>query len=43
MENAVFQEINKKRLEAEEENYANPRNFTAGTLKQLDPKITAHS
>ena len=41
MDNAVFQAINKKRLEAGEEIFANPRNFTAGTLKQLDPKITA--
>jgi DNA ligase (NAD+) len=41
MENSVFQAINKKRQEAGEETFANPRNFTAGTLKQLDPKITA--
>lgn len=41
MENSVFQAINKKREEAGEEVFANPRNFTAGTLKQLDPKITA--
>jgi DNA ligase (NAD+) len=41
MENSIFQAINKKRQEAGEETFANPRNFTAGTLKQLDPKITA--
>lgn len=41
MENATFQEINRKRAEAGEETFANPRNFTAGTLKQLDPKVTA--
>src|ERR1700733_9463819 len=41
MENSIFQAINKQRQEAGEETFANPRNFTAGTLKQLDPKITA--
>jgi DNA ligase (NAD+) len=41
MTNEQFQKINKKREEAGEELFANPRNFTAGTLKQLDPKITA--
>src|SRR5690606_29061701 len=41
MDNAVFQRINRLRQEAGEETYANPRNFTAGTLKQLDPRIVA--
>ncbi len=41
MDNAEFQRINRAREEAGEETFANPRNFTAGTLKQLDPKITA--
>ena len=41
MPNAVFQEINKIRAAAGEEVYMNPRNLTAGALKQLDPKITA--
>jgi DNA ligase (NAD+) len=41
MNNDVFQKINQERLAAGEETFANPRNFTAGTLKQLDPKITA--
>ncbi len=33
--------INKEREEAGEPLYANPRNTTAGTLKQLDPKAVA--
>lgn len=41
MDNAVFQAINRKQEEAGEEVYKNPRNFTSGTLKQHDPKITA--
>jgi DNA ligase (NAD+) len=41
MDNATFQAINLKQVELGEEVYANPRNFTAGTLKQLDPKVTA--
>lgn len=41
MLNETFQAINKRQIEAGFEPYANPRNFTAGTLKQLDPKITA--
>lgn len=41
MENAEFQRINRERESKGEETFANPRNFTAGTLKQLDPKITA--
>jgi DNA ligase (NAD+) len=41
MPNDVFQRINKQREAAGEELYKNPRNLTTGTLKQLDPKITA--
>lgn len=41
MNNDVFQKINLDRAAAGEETFANPRNFTAGTLKQLDPKIAA--
>lgn len=41
MDNNTFQAINKQRADAGEETFANPRNFTAGTLKQLDPKVTA--
>lgn len=40
MENADFLKINEKQKEMGKETFANPRNFTAGTLKQLDPKIT---
>ncbi len=40
MENADFLKINEKQKELGKETFANPRNFTAGTLKQLDPKIT---
>ncbi len=33
-----FDQLNKQRLEAGEEAYANPRNFASGTLKLLDSK-----
>lgn len=36
-----FTRINRERGEAEQPLFANPRNATAGTLRQLDPKITA--
>ncbi len=36
-----FEEINRLRELEGEETYANPRNFTAGTLKQLDMEIVA--
>ena len=38
---STFNRINAKREEAGEETYMNPRNFTAGSLKQLNPKVTA--
>jgi DNA ligase (NAD+) len=41
MPNAEFLKLNTQRLAAGEEIYKNPRNLTTGTLKQLDPKITA--
>ncbi len=36
-----FSELNQQRADAGEAEFANPRNATAGTLKQLDPKIVA--
>lgn len=36
-----LQRINRKREEAGEKIFANPRNLTAGSLKMLDPKIVA--
>ncbi|HZW11273.1 MAG TPA: NAD-dependent DNA ligase LigA [Phycisphaerales bacterium] len=38
---AEFERINAERDEAELEAFMNPRNATAGTLKQLDPKVVA--
>lgn len=36
-----FIKLNEEREEAGEQRFANPRNATAGTLKQLDPRIAA--
>jgi len=36
-----FQELNKERIEKGEEPFANPRNATAGMLRQLDPRMVA--
>lgn len=40
MPDSSFQDMNKRELDAGREPFANPRNATAGTLKQLDPKAT---
>lgn len=36
-----FDLLNKKRQDQGEEQYANPRNVAAGTIRQLDPRIVA--
>jgi len=36
-----FARINKEQGKKSEKIYANPRNFAAGTIRQLDPRITA--
>ena len=41
MDNAVFAALNEERAAAGEAPLANPRNATAGSLKQLDPAVTA--
>jgi len=41
MPNAAFAAMNEERDEAGMPTFANPRNATAGTLKQLDPRIVA--
>lgn len=41
MKHAELARINKEREQAGEPPFANPRNTTAGTLKQLDPKAVA--
>jgi len=38
---ADFERINQKQADAGEKLYANPRNTAAGSLKQIDPRVTA--
>jgi DNA ligase (NAD+) len=41
MEREPFQKLNSRRIEEGDEPFANQRNAAAGSLRQLDPKITA--
>ena len=41
MPRAVFERLNRRRAEAGTALLANPRNAAAGSLRQLDPKVTA--
>ena len=41
MQNKAFEELNRIRCEEGEPKFINPRNATAGTLKQLDPGVVS--
>ncbi|MHC4944539.1 MAG: NAD-dependent DNA ligase LigA [Planctomycetota bacterium] len=41
IERELFYRLNRERKKAGEEPFANPRNLTAGSLKQLDPRIAS--
>jgi DNA ligase (NAD+) len=42
MPKAGFNQLNKRAIELGEKTFVNPRNAAAGSLRQLDPKITAN-
>jgi len=41
MNKKIFEQINKEQVKKGEPVFANPRNVAAGSIRQLDPKITA--
>lgn len=41
MKKSEFKRLNEKRMKNEENLFANPRNAAAGSVRQLDPRITA--
>jgi len=41
MKKKDFEELNKERIKKGETPYSNPRNIAAGSIRQLDPKVTS--